>query len=233
MTQHQSRASTPKNWPILRKKTKWIMRVNPGTHSLDKCINVNLLLKELLGYAKTSREVRRILNQSKVLIDKKIRKEPRFPVGIMDLVEIEKTKEIFRLILDENAKFKLIKVSKEDSSIKPCKIIGKKILKGKKTQINLYDSKNILSEDKKLKVGDTILLDVTSNKIIGHLKLEKNAHVLLVSGKHAGTTGTLKEIIAEKNMNKSRILLETKHGKIETLKEYAFVVDNKFVENGK
>src|SRR3989338_9688333 len=104
MSQHLARARTPKNWPIKRKETKWITRVNPGPHSLDRCINLNLLLKEFLKYAKTTREVRRILNQGILLIDKKPRKDPGFPVGLMDLIEVTKTKESYRLILDENLK---------------------------------------------------------------------------------------------------------------------------------
>ena len=232
MSQHLARARTPKNWPIKRKETKWITRVNPGPHSLDRCINLNLLLKEFLKYAKTTREVRRILNQGIILIDKKPRKDPGFPVGLMDLIEVTKTKESYRLILDENLKFKLIPVHGKNQSLKPCKIIGKTTLKGKKTQINLFDGRNIFSDDKALNVGDTVILDLTTNKVHDHIKFEKDAHIYLLKGKNAGTIGVLKEIYKEKNMIKPRILVEAKKEKIETLKDYAFVINDSILENG-
>ena len=191
------------------------------------------MIKELLKYAQTTREVKRILNEGKVLVDKKIRKDPKFPVGIMDLIEIPETKECYRLMVNEQTKFVLIPVDESRQALKPCKIIGKTTIKGGKTQLNLFDSKNLLTNDKKLQVGDTVILNVETNQITTHLKLEKNSYVYLISGKHAGTTGVITEIHEEKNMNKSRITLETKQGTMETLKEYAFVIDPKLIENGK
>ncbi|HLC57102.1 MAG TPA: 30S ribosomal protein S4e [Candidatus Nanoarchaeia archaeon] len=230
MPQHLSRARTPNNWPIKRKATKWITRINPGAHPIASAINLNLLLKAFLKYATTSREVRSILNQKIILIDKKPRTNPKFSIGVMDLIEVTKTKEAYRLILDERGNFKLIPVKQESSSLKPCKIINKQVLHGNKTQLNLYDGRNILSEDKSLKVNDTIILDVTTNKIQGHLKFAKNSTIYLTAGKNAGTTGILKDIYAEKSMLKPRILLDTGKEKIETLKAYAFVIDPQFIE---
>lgn len=233
MAQHLSRASTPKNWPIQRKKTKWITRVNPGTHPRDRSINLSLLVKDFLGYARSSREVRRILQQGMILVDKKIRRDPRFPLGIMDVIEVPQTRELYRLLLNPEGKFSLAAIPQEQQSLKPCKVIGKTILKGKKTQLNLFDGRNILHEDPRIKVGDSIIIDVTTNKIQQHLKFEKNALVYLAQGKKTGMLGTVKEVVQEKNMIKPKIILESGHDKIETLKEYAFVIDKKFLGNGK
>ncbi|HLC63466.1 MAG TPA: 30S ribosomal protein S4e [Candidatus Nanoarchaeia archaeon] len=230
MAQHLSRASTPKNWPIKRKETKWITRVNPGTHPLERALNLNILLKDYLKYASTSREVRNILNQGIILVDKKVRKDPKFSIGVMDTIEITKTKEYFRLILDERGNFSLVRIPQSESSLKPCKIINKKILPGKITQINLFDGRNMLSEDKSLKVNDTIILNLESNKIQEHLKFDKNAIIYLISGKKAGHSGKLKEIYSE-SLSKPRILLDSGKEKIETLKEYAFVINKEFLNH--
>jgi len=233
MAQHLSRTNTPKNWPIQRKKTKWITRVNPGTHPRASAINLDLLIRDFLGYARTAREVRRILHQGMILVDKKIRRDPRFPLGMMDLIEVPKTKEHYRLLLNTEGKLMLAPVEAAQQSLKPCKVIGKTILKGKKTQLNLFDGRNILQEDSSIKVGDTLIVDVTTNHVQQHLKFEKNALVYLTQGKKAGMFGTLKETVQEKNMIKPKIVIESGKEKIETLKAYAFVINQTFMEHGK
>jgi len=232
MSQHLSRAKAGKNWPIKRKATKWITGVAPGPHPIASAINLNILLKEYLKYASTSRECRKILNQKIILVDKKPRTNPRFPIGIMDVIEIQKTKQRYRLILDENGKFRLINISPKNSSLKPFKIINKTTLPGKKTQLNLSNGKNILSENQELKVNDTLILDLTNNKIHKHLKFAKNSQLYLMAGKNAGAYGTLKDEYKE-NMLKPRILVDTGKEKIETLKEYALVIEKDFIEQGK
>ena len=233
MAQHLSRTRSPKNWPIKRKETKWITRVNPGTHPLTRSINLSLLIKDFLGFARTAREVRRILHQGMVLVDKKVRRDPRFPLGIMDIIEIPSLKQHYRLLLDAEGNFSLVAIPQEQQSLKPCKVIGKTILKGRKTQLNLFDGRNLLLEDSSIKVGDTLVIDISKNQVQQHLKLEKNAGVYLSQGKKSGCFGTIKELVQEKNMIKPKIIIESGHDKIETLKEYAFVIDKKFLGNGK
>ena len=68
---HLSRSKAPKNWPIKRKETKWISRPRPGAHPLSRSISINLILKKMLKYADTTREVRYIINEKTISIDKK------------------------------------------------------------------------------------------------------------------------------------------------------------------
>ena len=140
---HLFSLNAPANWPIERKKNVWITRPNPGPHPLNKCLPINILLKQLLKYARTAREVRTILNAGDIIIDNKVRKDYRFPVGIMDSISIKKTDENFRLFIDENNNYQLNKINKDEIKLKPCKIINKRILKKGKIQLNLYDGKNI------------------------------------------------------------------------------------------
>src|SRR3989338_8445873 len=93
--QHIKRLNAPRSWPISRKGTKWVTRQNPGTHSLENSVPLNIMLKDMLKYAKTTRDSRRILSNKDVLIDNLPRANIKFPVGIFDVVEIPKTKEHF------------------------------------------------------------------------------------------------------------------------------------------
>lgn len=40
-----------------------------------------------------------------IKIDGKVRRDPRFPLGIMDVVSIEKTNEHFRILYDVKGRF--------------------------------------------------------------------------------------------------------------------------------
>jgi len=60
-----------------------------------------------LRYALTAQEVVKIVKDKEGLIkvDNKIRRDPKFPLGIMDVVSIEKTGEHFRLLYDVKGRY--------------------------------------------------------------------------------------------------------------------------------
>lgn len=223
---HLSRLNMPKNWPIKRKGTKWITKSNPGPHPLYRSISLNLTVKEMLGYAKLTREVKKILNNKEILIDKKIRTDHKFPVGLMDTIEVSKTNQYFRLLLNKKSKFVLLPIKKEESGIKPCKIINKTVLKNKKIQLNLYDGKNIIVDKDVYKVGDTLILDLEKKNIKNSIKLEKGSLVYLTGGKHTGFVGTIKDIYSSNSLYPNKIVFIADNQKYETLRKYAFVINN-------
>ena len=133
----------------------------------------------------------------------------------MEFVSIN---EYFRVILNKKGKIDLIKISKEESLVKPCKIIGKSMVKGK-LQLNLFDGKNIIVDKGPYKVGDSLVLSLPEQKIVNHLKLEKKSSIFLTGGKHIGETGNVEDIIENK------IIYKDENGSlIETSKDYAFVI---------
>ncbi|MEK6839814.1 MAG: 30S ribosomal protein S4e, partial [Nanoarchaeota archaeon] len=117
----------------------------------------------------------------------------------------------------------MLKKLDTDPKEKSCKIIGKHTLRKKKIQINLYDGKNIVVDKDSYKVGDTVI--VAEGKIKRHIKLEKGSLIYLTGGKHIGKVGKLIDITKFKGMENDRIIMETKEGKIETLKDYVFVIE--------
>ena len=221
---HLFSLNAPANWPIERKKYVWVTRPNPGPHQLKRCLSLNMLLKNVLKYARTSREVKVILNSGEVLINNKPVKDDKFPVGIMDNIEIKKTNEHFMLIINEYNKYELKKINKENSKIKPCKIINKTILKKGKTQLNLFDGRNIIVNNSDYKVGDTILIDVEKNKIVDHIKLGKGSTIYIMYGKYIGYIGQLQDVVLEDGMKSNKIVFTKDKEKIETLKDYAFAI---------
>lgn len=75
-----------------------------------------------LRYALTSKEVKSILMQRLVKIDGKVRTDSTYPLGFMDVIDIEKTDEHFRLVYDSKGRFVVHRISKEESTYKLCQV---------------------------------------------------------------------------------------------------------------
>ena len=212
------RLAAPKTWHVERKKTKVITKPLPGSHRIEMGIPLNILLKEILNYASTTREVKKLLNTNDVRVDGTIRKNPRFQVGIFDTLAFTNIDEYYRMVINKKGYLELIKISKEESSIKPCRIIKKTMVNGK-LQLNLYDGKNIIADKNNYKSGDTVMISLPDKKISRHLKLEAKSTILLLGGNHIGELGHVENIIG------NRIVYKSQKGElIETSKDYAFVV---------
>jgi small subunit ribosomal protein S4e len=173
-----------------------------------------------LNYANTTKESKKILNINDVKIDGEIRRNFKFPIGIFDTIEF--VNEHLRVILNKKGKIDLVKISKEEALSKPCRIIGKTMVKGK-LQLNLYDGKNIFVDNGAYKVGDTVVVSLPEQKILNHLSLGREATIFLTGGKHIGEIGSVESITGDK------IVYKNQKGELtETLKRYAFVIgDNK------
>ncbi len=217
MKSHLKRPAIPKTWPIKRRGITFVSKPNPGPHSLNLGLSIGLVIRDVLGIAKNLKEVKKILYNNEILVDGIRRKEPKFPVGIMDTINIQKTSQQFRVVLDEG-KISLMPIDKKEAEFKPCKITGKTKLKGK-TQLNLYDGKNILTDKDDYKTGDTIVISLPKQEIKEHIKLQKGCFIYLIGGKHTGDIGKIEDIISNK------ITYKRKSGEtIETLKKYVFVI---------
>ena len=217
---HMKRLSAPKSWAILRKAETFITRTHPGAHTHSLSVPLALLLKQA-GFAKTTKEAKKILLRKQVLVDGRRVKDHRFSVGLMDIVSFPDIDQHFRLLIDTKGRI-MLKQAK-DKTTKISTVIGKTILKKGKTQVNLKDGRNILVKDS-YKVGDSVVITLPSQKITKHLKFEKGAHILLTGGKHIGHLGTIDTIAGK------MITYKNKQGNVlQTLKEYAFVI-NKDIE---
>ncbi|MBL7100879.1 MAG: 30S ribosomal protein S4e [Nanoarchaeota archaeon] len=222
---HLSRLAAPTSWPIKRKGMKWITRPNPGPHTLKTCISLNLVIKNILKYAKTTKEVKKILDEGKVLVDKKMIKDYKFPVGVMDILEIPETKEYFKVLYNTKGKFIVVKISSEEAKLKIAKITGKTILKGKKIQLNFYNGRNLLVDKDSFKVGDTLILSMGDKVAVKkHIQFEKGALVYLIEGKYKGMSGKIEDI--KPIWGNPIIKVKSKDKSFETSKHFALAVDS-------
>ena len=126
---HLSRLATPKTWNVKRKGIKWITRPNPGSHSFKLGIPINVLLRDMLKLARTTKEVKNILNNQEVLIDGIRKKDHKQIIGLMDVISIPKIKKNFRILLSNKGKIIAIPIDDKEAKIKPAQIKGKTVIK--------------------------------------------------------------------------------------------------------
>lgn len=229
MKGYLKRNFTPATWVVDRKTNKYIVKPRPGAHAREFGLPLVIVLKDL-GLAKNTRDVKNILRSNDVLVDGKKRTDSRLIFGMMDVLSLPKIKKSFRMILDEKGRLVVKEIADAESKIKIAKVVGKRVVKKGKIQINLHDGKNILT-DNKAKVGDSVVLELPGCKIKQVLEFKKGAQIYLLKGRHSGSQGVLEEIAGKKI-----IFLKGKE-KVETLKDYAFVIGEKAplikIENGK
>ncbi|MBL7051627.1 MAG: 30S ribosomal protein S4e [Nanoarchaeota archaeon] len=222
---HLSRLNAPKSWPIKRKGIKFIRKPNPGAHSLRECISLSLVIQNMLKYAKTSKEIKKILHERKILVNGKVKRDPAFAVGIMDILSIPSLKEYYRVLYNTKGKFVLMKIEEKDANEILMKIVDKTLLKKGKLQYNYSNGHNNLVEKDDYKTGDTVLYSLKDNKISKHFELKKGAKVYLTGGKFVGNTASLEEI------KENNVLIKIKEDIFETAKRYLFVIGDVKIEN--
>lgn len=221
---HLKRYKAPENWPIHPKEYKWTVKTSPGSHALDKSIPLLIVVRDILKVADNAREAKIIINKGDILVDGRARKDYKFPVGFMDVIEIPKSKKVYRVLPDEKGRLILHPITQENKSFKLCRIEDKTTLKGVKTQLNLHDGRNCLTEDQ-YKTADVVLLKVPEQEIQDHIKFEDGTLGLITGGKHIGERGNIKEITITKSSMPNTVVMESADGKtFQTMKDYVFVL---------
>ena len=191
---HLKRQSMPKNWPIKKKGTKFV--VKPLS---KKGIPMLMVLRNLLKATQTRKEVKKAIHRKLLLINNNMVKDEKIGMTLFDTLSIVPSKTYYKLGISEKGKFELKEIKEAEANRKIVKIINKKILKGKKVQLNLSNGINFLS-DVKCNTNDSILINFKDKKIEKCLSLEEKAKVIVFAGKHTGETGQIEEINKERKM---------------------------------
>ena len=82
------RQMAPKFWHIKRKESPFILAPSPGPYAKTKCYPIGVLIRDVLHLCSNLTEAKENINSGQIKVDGKIRRDGRFGVGIMDVVEI-------------------------------------------------------------------------------------------------------------------------------------------------
>ena len=228
------RKPAPKIWPIHRKEFVWTVKPTPGPHSLEKCLPLTIVLREILGFAKTRREAKIIASQGKVYVDGRVRREDKFPVGLMDVVSFPEINKHFR-VLPSHKGLILHPISKEETTFKLCRIENKTTVKNGHIQLNLHDGSNVLIKVADLKnpqedvyqTFDTVQLSLPDRQIIKHIKMKEKDFALITGGKNMGKYGRIIEIEEAKGKKRKDAIVtieDEKGNRYQTVLEFVFAI---------
>lgn len=166
-------------------------RPSPGPHKLRECLPIIVLLRNRLKYALNKREVTSIVMQRSVKVDGKVRTDTNYPSGFMDVVQIEKTGENFRILYDVKGRFAVHRISETEAKYKLCKV--KKLQIGSKgiPHIITHDGRTIRYPDPLIRANDTIKYNLESGKIEEFVKFESGNVAFITGGHNMGRVGVV------------------------------------------
>jgi small subunit ribosomal protein S4e len=154
------------------------------------------VVRDVLGLAHSYREARTTITEGRIAVDGVVRRDPHFPVGVMDVLEIAGTGKVYRFLPREGTLLVPVAIPETEKSVKLCQIRSKTTVRGGRLQYGLHDGRTILpAGEMEFNVGDSCILDVPSQRVQRALKLEKNAQVMVVRGQNAGTVGQVDQLL--------------------------------------
>lgn len=230
---HLKRKPAPTFWPIHRKEAVWTAKPDPGPHPIDRSIPLGLIIRDMLGLAKTRGEAKTIISGGNVTVDGKVQKEELYPTGLLDVISIPDIQKWFRVLPSEKG-LTLHPVNKDEGEFKLCRIENKKTSNAGNVQLNLHDGRNLLvkvkdpnkPEEDVFKTFDTVKISLPDQQIQGHLKLAEGAPALIVGGKNIGRHGRISAIESRQARKKNALVTieDSKGERLQTTIEYVFVV---------
>ncbi len=225
MSRHLKRYTMPKGWQIEKKANVFVVKPRAGPHKIDNSLPLTMLLRDVLKVVKTSKEANKIIKAGGVVVDKKPRKDPKYPVGLMDVIEFPESKKHYRVLANTKG-LSLVEISEKEASEKLCRINDKRTVKGGQFQLNLHDGRNILTENNGYKTGDSVKISLPDQALQEQFKLDVGSSVLVIDGKNKGLEGKLVAISKREQMTgKNTVTIDIKGKKVETLKDYIFVLE--------
>jgi len=175
---------------------KYTSRPSTGPHKLRECMPLTVLLKNRLKYALTGKDVFAIVKDKEgmVKVDNKIRRDPRYPLGVMDVVSLEKTGEHFRILYDVKGRYQAHKIDAKEATFKLCKVQKKQMGANKIPYIVTHDGRTVRFPHPDIKKNDSIKFNLESGEVDGLIKFENGASILVTGGNNIGRVGILQHV---------------------------------------
>jgi small subunit ribosomal protein S4e len=220
------RLAAPKTWYLGKLKGVYSTRPSPGPHKLRECIPLHVLLQQRLGYALNRQEARKIVKSKEglVKIDGKARRDPRFPLGNMDVISIEKTNQNYRILLDIKGRFQAHKIDQKEAEFKLCKVVSKKIGKNKVPTIATHDGRTVRYPHPDISINDTVKVNLASGEIQSVVKVCNGATVMLTGGNNIGRIGVLQSVEKHPGSFDTANVVDSKDSKFTTRMSNVFVI---------
>ncbi len=177
---------------IRRKGSVYVTKPNGGRHTLDKSISLVMLVKRLDIAPANNTETERIIRRGLILVNNKVIREPSYPVGLNDIIEVANEKKYYRIAVNDRARIEIVGIQKPDYDSMLYKVTGKYKAKKESIMLRLHDG-SIVKGIKGVDVNDSVIVN-SKGEVAKVLKLEKGAKCIVIDGVHAGTSGKITNI---------------------------------------
>jgi small subunit ribosomal protein S4e len=223
---HLKALNAPRTWNVARRATIFTTRPYPGPHSFTLGFSLNHVLKSEIGVAKTTRDAQHLINNKECMINGKPAKDLHNNVGLLDVISLPKIKKNYRITLNVKGLLSLIEISDKEANIRISKITNKTVLNAGKIQINTLDGRNYVVKDTKYSTSDSLLIELPSGEVKKQLPFGEGATIMLISGKHIGSTGVVQKI------DNNTVFFKKSSDNLvyETQKKFVFVVGKEKAE---
>jgi len=230
MTRHQKRLSVPKSWPVERKTATFTAKAGAGPHG-ESGVPLVVVLRDVLGYVDSAKEATYAVNHGGVEVNGGTVDDINRPIGMFDILAFPDREEYYRVFPDEGGRLGLTPIDADAADSKLGKVVGKTIVDGGHTQLNLHDGSNLLVEEDTYSGSDSVVVDNETKDVIAHFVYEAGALVTAVAGQHAGEIGEVTDIQVTPGSASNTVTVDTGDGEFETVEEYVVVIDENFVED--
>jgi small subunit ribosomal protein S4e len=232
-TARLKRKPAPKFWPIHRKELPWIVKPSSGPHSLQHCLSLTLVLRDILEVADTRKEGKLILSEGKVQVNGIVRKKDDFPVGLMDVISMPVSNKYYR-VMPSHKGLILTPINKEDANYKLVRVEDKSTIRGG-VQIALHDGSNMtikVADPKNPKevpyeTFDVLKVTYPENQVAQTLKTKEGNLAVITGGKNIGKQGKIVEIekAEAKKRRQALVVIEDAQGaRYQTIMDFIFSI---------
>lgn len=220
------RLAAPKLWDIERKEKRFVFKPSPGPHPISASYPLGVIVRDIARLVNNARELRYVINSGKVLVDGKIRKSLTFPVGLFDVVSIPAEGLNYRLVPSPKG-LVLAKIDEGDAEKKICAIKRKTMIRGGHIQYGLHDGRSLISDSLNLRPGDSVLIKIPAQQVLGSVKLDKGSLAIVVSGERAGQVGRIIEVNSGTITRERMVKIELPSGETEIPSRLVFPIGTK------
>jgi small subunit ribosomal protein S4e len=132
-----------------------------------------------------------IVMQKLVKVDGRVRTDLNFPAGFMDVIELDKSNERFRMLYDTKGRYVLHRIKEEEKSFKLCRVRSVSTTLKKVPYIVTHDARTIRYPDPSIKVNDTVKVDIKTGKILDFMSFTTGQIGMVTKGANKGRVGTV------------------------------------------
>ena len=147
------RQMAPTFWNIRRKQSQFALKASPGPHRKRNSYPLGIILRDVLKIGTTMHEVKTIVSAGKVKVDGMARRDVKFPVGLMDVINLTPTGQSYRLVPRDSKLLVHVEIQNSENMVKFAKVTSKITTNGGKLQYGFHDGKTMLSDQQTISRG--------------------------------------------------------------------------------